>query len=85
MIVHYSLELRIDYNIFSVFGLYRLLFEWCHPDDYDLIDVIWMVIKLGNQAMLATPEGSFSLPYDATLPYRAKVVTSGEPASRCFA
>ena len=41
-------------------------------------DIHWQLAKNGQEpARLATPDGSFSLPYDATMPCRAKVGMPG--------
>ena len=47
-------------------------------------DIHWQLAKNGQEpARLATPDGSFSLPYDATIPCRAKVGMPGGFSGSC--
>ena len=57
---------------------------WEHSRSSSVGDIHWQLAKNGQeQARLATPDGSFSLPYDATIPCRAKVVMPGGFSGSC--
>ena len=52
---------------------------WEHSRSSSVGDIHWQLAKNGQeQGRLATPDGTFSLPYDATIPCRAKVGIQGE-------
>ena len=61
---------------------------WEHSRSSSVGDIHWHLAKNGQEqamlAMLATPEGSFSLPYDATMPcYRARAGMPGGSIMSC--
>ena len=58
---------------------------WEHSRSSSVGDIHWQLAKNGqDQARLATPDGSFSLPYDATIPCRAKVGMPGWFSLSCW-